>query len=75
MIVNDRFRLVATSKNKQMNYVIVAKDIKDISKDKIKKGYFCEDEDGGSRFFSYPQFHMLKSQGIIELISKDGIEI
>lgn len=75
MKVGDRFRLLATSANRQMNYTIMAKDIVNKSDGKIKKGYFCIDEDNNSRFFSYPQFHMLKSHDVIEIITKDGIEL
>ena len=73
MIVGDRFRLLATKdSSKQMNYIIVAKGIKDQTSE--KKGYLCEDEEGQPRFFPYSQFHVLKSQRVIQPITEGGVE-
>ncbi len=72
MIVGDRFRLIANKDiSKRMNFEIIKKGVEV----KEKKGYLCADEDNHMRFFSYSQFHMLKTNGTIELITKDGVEL
>lgn len=71
MIEKDRFRVVAKDSNKQKNYTIIKKGYVQEG----KKGYMCLDEDNQFKFYSYPQFHVLSSNGTIEIITKDGMSL
>jgi hypothetical protein len=62
--VGDKF-IVISKFGDDKEYLIVAKGI--INRSSAKKGYFCIDKNKQPKFYSYTQFHVLKSQDVIRV--------